>query len=113
MPDLDIVMGPRENDQTVTLISPSAAVIAALCIGISAEAQSMPSGPVIDAKVRSIMTATRAKGIAVAVIDGGEVRYVHAYGSRNAKGLPLTTDPVMYGASITKKPRYTHQELSR
>lgn len=48
------------------------------------------------------MTTTHAKGMAVAVIDHGKVGYVQAYGIRNAKGDPLTTDTVMYGASLTK-----------
>ena len=48
------------------------------------------------------MTRTQAKGMAVAVIDRGKVGYVQAYGIRNAKGDPLTTDTVMYGASLTK-----------
>jgi CubicO group peptidase (beta-lactamase class C family) len=48
------------------------------------------------------MTHTHAKGMAVAVIDQSKVGYVHAYGIRNAKGDPLTTDTVMYGASLTK-----------
>jgi CubicO group peptidase (beta-lactamase class C family) len=30
------------------------------------------------------------------------VAYVHAYGARDAKGDPLQTDTVMYGASLTK-----------
>jgi CubicO group peptidase (beta-lactamase class C family) len=36
------------------------------------------------------------------VIDDGRVAYVQAYGARNAKGDPLQTDTVMYGASLTK-----------
>ncbi len=48
------------------------------------------------------MTRTHARGMAVAVIDGGKIGYVHAYGVRNAAGDPLTTDTVMYGASLTK-----------
>ena len=48
------------------------------------------------------MAHTHARGMAVAVIDHGKVGYVHAYGIRNAKGDPLTTDTVMYGASLTK-----------
>ena len=48
------------------------------------------------------MTRTHANGMAVAVIDHGKVGYVQAYGIRNAKGDPLTTDTVMYGASLTK-----------
>ncbi len=64
--------------------------------------QALPAGPAIDAEVNKIMAATQAKGMAVAVIDHGAVGYVHAYGIRNAKGDPLTTDTVMYGASLTK-----------
>jgi CubicO group peptidase (beta-lactamase class C family) len=52
--------------------------------------------------VGKMMTGSHAKGMAVAVIDHGKVGYVHAYGIRNAKGDPLTTDTVMYGASVTK-----------
>ena len=65
-------------------------------------AQTIPNGAAIDAEVRKIMTRTRAKGMAVAVLDHGKVGYVHAYGIRNAKEDPLTTDTVMYGASLTK-----------
>lgn len=65
-------------------------------------AQTIPSGGAIDAKVRGIMTQTGANGMAVAVIDHGRVAYVQAYGIRNAKSDPLTTDTVMYGASLTK-----------
>jgi CubicO group peptidase (beta-lactamase class C family) len=48
------------------------------------------------------MEATRAKGLALAVIDQGKVRYVRSYGARNAAGDPLETDTVMYAASLTK-----------
>jgi CubicO group peptidase (beta-lactamase class C family) len=48
------------------------------------------------------MAGTHANGMAIAVIDDGDVKYVQAYGTRNAKGDPLQTDTVMYGASITK-----------
>jgi CubicO group peptidase (beta-lactamase class C family) len=48
------------------------------------------------------MARTGAKGMALAVIEGGNVRYVQAYGVRNSKGDPLRTDTVMYGASLTK-----------
>jgi len=62
----------------------------------------MPNGAAIDGEVSRIMTQTGAKGVAVAVIDHGKVGYVRAYGIRNAKGDPLTTDSAMYGASLTK-----------
>lgn len=64
--------------------------------------QTIPNGAAIDAEVGKIMTRTQAKGMAVAVIDKGKVGHVRAYGLRNAKGEPLTTDTVMYGASLTK-----------
>ncbi len=48
------------------------------------------------------MARTGAKGMAVAVIDRGKPVVVRAWGVRNAKGEPLTTDTVMYGASLTK-----------
>jgi CubicO group peptidase (beta-lactamase class C family) len=75
---------------------------AVLCIRVAAVAHAIPTGDSIDAQVSKVMTDTHAKGMAVAVIDHGTVGYVHAYGARNAKGDPLTTDTVMYGASLTK-----------
>lgn len=48
------------------------------------------------------MAATGARGLAVAVIDHGKVVSVQAFGARNEAGDPLTTDTVMYGASLTK-----------
>ncbi|GGG69271.1 serine hydrolase domain-containing protein [Edaphobacter dinghuensis] len=77
-------------------------LFAVLSLSISLVAQKIPSGAAIDAKVNGLMTQTGVKGMAVAVIDHGRVKYVHVYGIRNAKGDPLTTDTVMYGASLTK-----------
>ncbi|MBA3526215.1 MAG: beta-lactamase family protein [Sphingomonas sp.] len=51
---------------------------------------------------RAAMTQTGAKGLAIAVIDDARVVSVQAFGNRNAAGAPLTTDTVMYGASLTK-----------
>jgi CubicO group peptidase (beta-lactamase class C family) len=68
-----------------------------LHLPFAALAQTIPSGPAVDAEVKKIMTETHANGMAIAVIDHGKVGYVHAYGIRNAKGDPLTTDTVMYG----------------
>jgi CubicO group peptidase (beta-lactamase class C family) len=79
-----------------------AVFFAAICFSVAAAAQTIPSGGAIDAEISKIMTDTHAKGMAVAVIDHGRVGYVQAYGIRNAKGDPLTTDTVMYGASVTK-----------
>jgi CubicO group peptidase (beta-lactamase class C family) len=74
----------------------------ASCLAFAVAAQTIPTGAAIDAEVSKIMASTHANGMAVAVIDHGKVGYVHAYGIRNAKGDPLTTDTVMYGASLTK-----------
>ena len=56
----------------------------------------------VDAAVHRLMSTTGAKGLALAIIDGGEVISVQAYGVRNVQGDPLRTDTVMYGASLTK-----------
>ena len=79
-----------------------AALFAAICLPLAAPAQDLPKGAAIDAEVSTILARTHANGMAVAVIDHGKVGYVNAYGIRNAKGDPLTTDTVMYGASLTK-----------
>jgi CubicO group peptidase (beta-lactamase class C family) len=62
----------------------------------------LPGADRIDAAVREAMAATRARGLALAVIDGGKLVHVGAYGERNAAGQPLQIDTVMYGASLTK-----------
>lgn len=68
----------------------------------AAESPSIPKPAAIDAEVQRVLKDTGAKGLAIAVIDDGKVGYVQAYGVRNAKGEPLTTQTVMYGASLTK-----------
>jgi CubicO group peptidase (beta-lactamase class C family) len=88
--------------------SSNPAVIAALLLSMAASlfaqevTHRLPSGNAIDAAVMRTMARTHANGLAIALIDRGKVGYVHAYGIRNAKGEPLTTDTVMYGASLTK-----------
>ena len=73
-----------------------------LLLTSSASLASLPGAAAIDARVRAAMADTHANGMAIAVIDDGRVAYVNAYGTRNAKGDPLQTDTVMYGASLTK-----------
>lgn len=48
------------------------------------------------------MAATGAKGMAIAVVDRGQVVFTRAYGVRDANAAPLRDDTVMYGASLTK-----------
>jgi CubicO group peptidase (beta-lactamase class C family) len=73
-----------------------------VCLCGAAIAQTLPKGAAIDMEVNRVMINTHAKGMALAVVDHGQVVYVQAYGIRNAKREPLTTDTVMYGASLTK-----------
>lgn len=58
--------------------------------------------PALDALARDAMAATGARGLAIAVIDDGQVADLGAWGERNTAGDPLTVDTVMYGASLTK-----------
>jgi CubicO group peptidase (beta-lactamase class C family) len=62
----------------------------------------LPDAAAIDAEVSRMMSATGAKGFALAVIDGGVVKKVSVYGARNAAGDPLKTNSIMYAASLTK-----------
>ena len=57
----------------------------------------------IDAAALRLMARDKVQGMALAVIEDGKIVHVAAYGNRNAaKGLPLTPDTIMYGASLTK-----------
>jgi CubicO group peptidase (beta-lactamase class C family) len=56
----------------------------------------------VDDAALAAMTATGAKGLAVALIEDGRVVCAQAYGLRNARGDALSADTIMYGASITK-----------
>ena len=57
----------------------------------------------IDNTVTRLMAANDVKGLAVALIDDGEVTFAKGYGHRMVeKDLALETDTIMYGASLTK-----------
>ena len=58
--------------------------------------------PSLDSFVREGMSQTKTQGLAIAVIEDGQVTQVRSWGLRNAKGEALTPDTVMYGASLTK-----------
>lgn len=78
----------------------TASLMLAACA--SAPETTPPPAGAIDALAARAMAATGAQGLAIAVIDDGQVTHVGAYGKRNAKGDPLQTDTIMYGASLTK-----------
>ena len=57
----------------------------------------------IDREATRMMAAARVQGLAMAVIDDGKVVWVRSWGLRNVeKNLPLQTDTILYGASLTK-----------
>lgn len=57
----------------------------------------------IDATVTRLMKAAEVPGVAIAIINHGQVAFVKAYGFRDTQGqLPLTPDSVMTAASFTK-----------
>jgi len=57
----------------------------------------------IDREAKRMMTEARVQGLAMAVINDGKVVFVRSWGRRNVeKNLPLQTDTIMYGASLTK-----------
>lgn len=58
--------------------------------------------PTVERDVAAAMQRTGARGLALAVIEDGQPVLIRAWGERNARGEPLTTDTVMYGASLTK-----------
>jgi CubicO group peptidase (beta-lactamase class C family) len=65
-------------------------------------AEAHPVAAKIDSEVRAALARTGARGLALAVIEGGRPVLVRAWGHRNAAGAPLETDTIMYGASLTK-----------
>ena len=74
----------------------------ALCVLLATPAAAMPTVSAMDTQVNRILSRTHANGLAVGVIENGQVAYVRTYGIRNARGDRLTNDTVMYGASLTK-----------
>lgn len=63
----------------------------------------IPTNSEIDAEARRLMLANDVKGMALAVIDNGQIVHIAAYGHRNVeRNLPLETNSIMYGASLTK-----------
>jgi CubicO group peptidase (beta-lactamase class C family) len=57
----------------------------------------------IDREAARLMAAAHVNGLAMAVVDEGQVVFTRAWGRRNAaKNLPLETGTIMYGASLTK-----------
>ncbi|MET0230557.1 MAG: serine hydrolase domain-containing protein [Rhodanobacteraceae bacterium] len=85
------------------------AFAAGLALALGACASSTPHrdarlhGDALDREVEQHIAAAHVPGLALAVIEHGEITHLRAYGKRDVeRGLPLTTDTVMYAASLTK-----------
>lgn len=75
---------------------------AALLALLLAGCMTVPSPSPLDHIAADAMRSTGARGLAIAVIEDGQVQSVGAFGARDAAGDPLRTTTVMYGASLTK-----------
>jgi CubicO group peptidase (beta-lactamase class C family) len=84
----------------------SALILAAAlagCATSSPHATQRLNSKALDARIEALMAREQVVGMAVAVIDHGEITHLNAYGLRNRENaLPLQTDTIMYGASVTK-----------
>lgn len=84
------------------------ALALALCGCAAPSAFHAPDGAIrpyaqIDAEMERLMAAAAVPGLALALIEDGQVVRLSAYGQADAgAGRPLRTDSIMYGASLTK-----------
>jgi CubicO group peptidase (beta-lactamase class C family) len=83
------------------------AVAAMIAVAVASSCQTLQkdrrvSQEKLGQTITAAMAHTGAKGLAIAVIEDGNISFLQSYGIRNAAGAPLTADTVMYGASITK-----------
>lgn len=84
---------------------PTTAALAALAL-VACDSppphDALPNAATIDSTAQALMQREHVQGLALAVIDSGAVVHVAAYGIRDSLGSPLTTQTIMYGASLTK-----------
>lgn len=85
-----------------TLLCASLAVLPIGGCRMRPAVDTLPDASIVDSTARALMQREHVQGLALAVIDNGAVVQVAAYGIRNAARDPLTTQTVMYGASLTK-----------
>jgi CubicO group peptidase (beta-lactamase class C family) len=78
------------------------AVVSLLVVSCSSASRG-PAPGLPDRDVEALMAREKVVGLALALIDEGQVVKVATYGKRNLeRDLPLEPDTVMYGASLTK-----------
>ena len=102
-----VIQGVLNVSKTRVAALPTVAVMV-ISVGLLASCSSAMTGretsfEQIDAEAKRLMATEDVKGMALAVIEKGDVIHTAAYGHRNvANDLPLNTDTVMYNASFTK-----------
>ena len=83
-----------------------APLLASLCACTATAPRPAPRVPDptrVDAEVERLMREAQVPGLALAVIADGRIVHLKAYGQRDREqSLPLQTDTIMYGASLTK-----------
>ncbi|MBY0563976.1 MAG: beta-lactamase family protein [Hyphomonadaceae bacterium] len=89
-------------------MKPAVLLLAAAMAGCASTAPLVSEAPrlrggELHAGIEALMAREQVVGLAVAVIEDHEITHVAAYGFRNRENaLPLQTDTIMYGASLTK-----------
>ncbi len=77
-------------------------LLCACSSGKPSATDALPTVERVDAEVQRMMRDTGAQGLAIAVIDGGQIQWTRTWGHRNAALAPLEPGSIMYGASLTK-----------
>lgn len=104
---------PLENELNTRNSTIAALLLAMVCLVPACGQQTVsvsPAAPAatslgsdLDVYIHSLMTEADVKGLTIAVIEGDEISHLQSYGYRNVEqSLPLETDTIMYGASLTK-----------
>jgi CubicO group peptidase (beta-lactamase class C family) len=78
------------------------ALLCACSSGKPPATDALPTVERVDAEVQRMMRDTGAQGLAMAVIDNGQIAWTRTWSHRNAALAPLEPGSIMYGASLTK-----------
>lgn len=84
------------------LVSTTLLALLCACAPAPRAAAPLPAEAEVETQVQRVMRETGARGLALAVIDNGQVAWTQTWGERNAAGAPLEERSIMYGASLTK-----------
>lgn len=80
--------------------------LSAICAVIFAAALQAAAGPVdqarLDTRLNALVAQDDMVGLAVAVIENGEITFIRGYGETHIDGLPVAPDTVFRWASLSK-----------